>query len=155
MRQQRPRRLLLSICGWVLAEAPRKRRAEKNVEILREVQEEERASKSFFRKLKRPYRREEIFALMEQVTVKDTDEKIEIERTEKKDKERVATGFYKELWKKRRVSHRVRQQMIEKISKKLTEIEKEEIDKKITMEEMKKTTKMMRKGKSTGIDGIP
>ena len=45
--------------------------------------------------------------------------------------------------------------MIQKISKQLTEIEKEEIDKKITIEEMKKTTKMMRKGKATGIDGIP
>jgi hypothetical protein len=133
----------------------RKRRAEKNIEILREVQEEERGSKSFFSKLKRPHRREEIFALMEETVNKDTDEKIEIERTEKTDKERVATGFYKDLWKKRRVSQRVRQQMIEKISKRLTTIEKEELDKMLTMKEMKKTTKMMRKGKSTGIDGIP
>ena len=43
---------------------------------------------------------------------------------------------------------------MQKISKKLTEIEKEEIDKKTTIEEMKKTN-MMRKGKATGIDGIP
>ena len=132
----------------------RKRRTEQNVEILREVQEEERGTRSFS-KIKRAHRQEEIFALIEEVVNRETDEKIEIERTEKKDIQRVATGFYKELWKKRRVSLRVRQQMIQKISKKLTEIEKEEIDKKITIEEMKKTTKMMRKGKATGIDGIP
>jgi exonuclease III len=133
----------------------RKRRAEKNIEILREMQEEERGTRSFFSKMKRAHRKEEIFALMEVVGKTDTDEKIEEERTEKKDIQRVATDFYKDLWKKRRVSHRVRQQMIERISRKLTAIEKEELDKKLTMEEMKKTTNMMKKGKSTGIDGIP
>jgi hypothetical protein len=78
----------------------RKRRAERNVEILREVQEEERGSRSFFNKLKRAHKKEEIFALMEEVRNKDTDEKIEMERTEKKDIQRVATGFYKDLWNK-------------------------------------------------------
>ena len=44
--------------------------------------------------------------------------------------------------------------MIEKITKKLTEIEKQELDKELTIEEMKKTVKMMKKGKATGIDGL-
>jgi hypothetical protein len=102
------------------------------VEILREVQEEERGSRSFFSKLKRAHKKEEIFALMEEVRNKDTDEKIEMERTEKKDIQRVATGFYKDLWNRRHVSKRVKQQMIDRISKKLTTIEKEELDQKLT-----------------------
>ena len=73
----------------------RKRRTEQNVEILREVQEEDRGTRSFFSKLKRAHRQEEIFALIEEVVNRETDEKIEIERTEKKDIQRVATGFYK------------------------------------------------------------
>jgi hypothetical protein len=133
----------------------RKRRAEKNVEILREVQEEERGTRSFFGKLKQAHKKEEIFSLMEEVVNRETDEKIEVERTEKEDIQRVATGFYKTLWQKRRVSHRVRQQMIERISKKLTTMEKEVLDATLTMTELKKRTNMMRKGKSTGIDGIP
>jgi hypothetical protein len=133
----------------------RKNRLEKNIEMLREVQEEERGTRNFFNKLKQAHRREEIFALIEVEVNKDTDEKIETERTEKADIQRVATNFYKDLWKKRRVTLRIRQQMIGKITKKLTEIEKEELDKKLTIEELKKTTKMMKKGKATGIDGIP
>jgi len=80
----------------------RKRRAEKNVEILREVQEEERGTRSFFSKLKQAHRKEEIFALIEVKVNKETDEKIENERTKKEDIQRVATSFYKDLWRLRR-----------------------------------------------------
>ena len=45
--------------------------------------------------------------------------------------------------------------MIDRISKKLTTMEKEVLDATLTMTELKKTTNMMRKDKSTGIDGIP
>ena len=72
-------------------EDERKRRTEQNVEILREVQEEEKGTRSFS-KIKRAHRQEEIFALIEEVVNRETDEKIEIERTEKKDIQRVATG---------------------------------------------------------------
>ena len=47
----------------------RKRRTEQNVEILREVQEEDRGTRSFFSKLKRAHRQEEIFALIEEVVM--------------------------------------------------------------------------------------
>jgi hypothetical protein len=133
----------------------RKRRTEKNLETLRDVQEEERSSRGFFGKLKTTYKKEEIFALVETVKKKGTDEEIEVERRDKKEIKRIVTDFYRDLWKKRRVSNRIRQQMIQKIMRKLTVIEKEEMEKDMTMEEMKKTVKMMRKGKATGVDGIP
>jgi hypothetical protein len=127
----------------------RKIRLEKNIERLREVQQEERNTRSFFSKLKQKYRKEEIYTLIEEEVDKDTGEEIETERTEKADIQRVTTNFYRDLWKKRRVTLRIKQQMIEKITKKLTEIEKQDLDKELTIEEMKKTVKMMKKGKAT------
>ena len=123
----------------------RERLGQKRMQRLREVQQEERNTRIFFSKLKQTYRKEEIYTLIEEEVDKDTGEEIETERTEKADIQRVTTNFYKDLWKKRRVTLRIKQQMIEKITKKLTEIEKQELDKELTIEEMKKTIKMMKK----------
>ena len=133
----------------------RRWRLEKNLEILREVQEEERSSRSFFSKLKTARKREEIFALVEEEREKESGEKKEIEHRKQEDIERICTGFYKDLWKKRKVSKQVRAQMIKAITRKVTEAMKESVDKEITKEEMKKTAKKMRKGAATGIDGVP
>ncbi len=52
----------------------RKIRLEKNIERLREVQQEERNTRIFFSKLKQTYRKEEIYTLIEEEVDKDTGE---------------------------------------------------------------------------------
>ena len=89
------------------------------------------------------------------VTDKKTDEKKEIERKKKHEVKRIATTFYKDLWKKRQVSKRTKDQMIAQITRKISDTDKRRLDREETKEEMKKVVKMMKKGKATGIDGIP
>ena len=81
-----------------LYEANEKRR---ELDRLRELQEEERCTKSFFNKLKGGHRKEEIFALTEEQIDEETEEKKEVEYSRLEDLQRIATNFYKELWKKK------------------------------------------------------
>ena len=132
----------------------KKRRIEKNLEMLRQIQEEERTSKSFFNKIKNVYHSQEIHTLIEEYTEKDTEEKREVERRETTDLQRIATTFYKDLWKKRRVRNRNQNDLLGRITKTVKEEAKATGDKEITMMELKKIVKKMPTGKSPGIDGI-
>ena len=71
----------------------RRWRVERNLEILKGIEEEERGTRSFFAKLTPQYGREEISSLIEVVTDKKTDEKKEIERKKKHEIKRIATAF--------------------------------------------------------------
>ena len=70
-----------------------RRRTAKNLEMLREVQEDERGTKSFFGKMKVAHSKEEIFALIEEQIDPETEEKVEVEYRELTDLQRIATDF--------------------------------------------------------------
>ena len=123
----------------------------RNMEILREVEEDERSTRSFFGRLKKAHQKEEIFALVEATG----SEAGEVERRGKKDIQRIATTYYKELWSKRRVSNRIKMEMINKIKRRVSEIEKEVLEREIQLDEVEETVKKMKKGKATGVDGVP
>ena len=129
----------------------KRRRVERNMEILREVEEDERSTRSFFGRLKKAHQKEEIFALVEATG----SEAGEVERRGKKDIQRIATTYYKELWSKRRVSNRIKMEMINKIKRRVSEIEKEVLEREIQLDEVEETVKKMKKGKATGVDGVP
>ena len=68
------------------------------------------------------------------VTDKKTDEKKEIERKKKHEVKRIATTFYKDLWKKRQVSKRTKDQMIAQITRKISDTDKRRLDREETKE---------------------
>ena len=133
----------------------KKRRVEKNLNRLKEIDEEDRATSGFFGKMKVAHKKEEIYALIEEQINKLSKEKEDVERRDPKDLQRVATEFYKELWGKRRISRRSLTGLLGQVTRKISDASREDCEKDITMEELKKVVKMMRKGKSPGLDGIP
>ena len=133
----------------------RKRRVEASIERLRKIEEEDRHCKGFFAKLRPTYKKEEIFALVEEKEDRETGEKVETEKRDLTDMKRIATGFYKDLWKKRRVSRRALKELVSKVTRRLDDDGKRTCDQEITREELGKVVGKMHKGKSPGVDGIP
>ena len=128
---------------------------EKKIQMLHQVQDDDRPTKSFFKKIEARHTKEEIFALMEETINKDTGEKTATEKRDQKDLEKIASDFYKELWSKRRISRRTLTELIANIRRKINDAAKMDCDKEIKKEEVIAAVKQMRKGKSPGIDGIP
>lgn len=134
-------------------EDERKRRLKKKLEILEQVQEDEKCTRSFFSKIKLFKQKEEISSLVDEE--KKGDKVIEVEYKDTLNLKRIATNFYKDLWKKRRVSTRERDKLLEQVKRKIDAEGKKNCDKEMTVEEVRETKKKMNKHKSPGLDGIP
>ena len=115
----------------------RRRQVERDLEALREVQEEERSTKSFSSKLWSAYKKEDMFALVEEKEDPDTREKEEIEHREIDELKRIAAKFYQDLWSRRRIRPDKLQEMISRITRKIDEKGTEACEAKITIAEVK------------------
>ena len=138
----------------------RRRKINIAIEKLKELEEDERCTKSFFAMVKPSHKKEEIFSLMEEQKDSEWDyamtgEKREIERRDQEGRVGVATEFYKELWKKRKIDRRALKKLTGKVKRKVDEEGRRRCGAKITKEEVREIVKKLHKGKAAGIDGIP
>ena len=119
---------------------------------MKKIKEDERVQPSFFRRMKKNFKKEEIYVL-------EDDSKGGEETKDQEEINKVATNFYIDLWKKRRgsrdFSERKLGRLIEKIKNKLTEESKQNSSRDLTLKEIKDATNALKTEKAPGVDGIP
>ena len=91
----------------------RGRRLEKNLEKMRQINEDEKGTKYFYKKISMDNKEEVIEALVEEEDSEDEgywreeEEKKENEETEdQEEKKEIARKFYERLWRKRKTKNR-------------------------------------------------
>lgn len=137
----------------------REKRLKNNLEKMKRIDEDERGTKYFYKKVKMENKKECIEELTRE---ENSDEEEKDEEDEKwkttseieKMKE-IAHNFYDNLWKKRRTSNRKQGELLNRVKRKISQEERDSCEGKITEEEVAQTKKKMTKGKATGIDGLP
>ena len=138
----------------------REKRLKKNLEKMKQIDEDERGTKYFYQRVRMENKRETIEGLIREPDSEDEqeEEKKEGEDEETKDPEKmkeIAKNFYERLWRKRKTSHRRQEELLKGITRKISEEEKEQCEGNITEEEVAAMKKKMAKGKAAGIDGLP
>ena len=134
-----------------------RKRIEKKIAKLAEIDEDERNTSAFYKKAQIGRKKETIEELAEKIKQLKGKQEIEIEitHTDEKEKQRIAKDFYKELWRKRETNKEIQDELIEKITNKLSDKEKKRCEGRITLIEISESKKKMKKNKTAGIDGIP
>ena len=104
-----------------------RRRIEKKLEKLEEIEKDEKNTSAFYKKAKVGRQEGDIEKLAEKIAEMEEGKAIEIEteHTDEKEKRRIARNFYEQLWKKRETNRDAQEDLIEKIEAKLSEEEKE------------------------------
>merc|ERR1712194_795739 len=119
----------------------REKRLKKNLEKMKQIDEDERGTKYFYQRVRMENKRETIEGLIREPDSEDEEEeeKKEGEDEETKDPEKmkeIAKNFYERLWRKRKTSHRRQEELLKGITRKISEEEKKQCEGNITEEEV-------------------
>ena len=141
-------------------------KAQAKMKQIEEMEKDDRNTKEFISKAKIKSIKEKIEELEEEEEEEEGGNRKKKKKGKKEKREvktvkdqegmkRIAAEFYRKLWKKGNVSNRKRTEMMQKITRKLSEEEKTKCEGKIKKEEIAKIKMKMKKNKTAGIDGIP
>ena len=116
----------------------RKIRLQENLRKRREIEEDERGSRSFYNTVKLyPNKKENITSMIE--TTKDDEGKTqEKEYDDIKDMKRIAKDFYANLWRRRKIDRETLDELLRKVKRKISEEQRTMCDKRIEIEKSRK-----------------
>ena len=112
----------------------RKTRLKENMRKMREIEEDERGTRSFYNTVRMYDRKKENITSMIETTEDDEGKTQEKEYDDIKDMKRIARDFYAKLWRRRKIDKQTLDELLRKVKKKINEEQKTMCDKKIEKE---------------------